>query len=145
MNHLEKKMRYSNAFSSLNSLRNTLNDKASIMEQKEKEVILDAIEISIDKTESSFVKALTYGFYNTGETLKSSALELAKVFVEAINRKVINETEVASLRKIIQPDIMMPEGNEKELIFKIDSLMILLNKAKREDVPASSTLLIKSL
>lgn len=125
-------MRYSNAFSSLNSLRNIIEyDGAEVMEKVEKDIILDAVEIAIDKTEESFTKALMYGFYNTGDTIKSSAVELAKVISDGVTRGVISEDELKELRTFLMTNNPL---NDKRLtlISKIDKLMILLNKAKKE-------------
>jgi hypothetical protein len=144
MNHLEKKMRYSNAFSSLNSLRNVIEfDGPSVMDSIDKNIILDAIEIAIDTTEESFTKALMFGFYNTGDTIKASALELAKVISDGLGRNVIEKEEIDNIRNILRSDISLFD-NRLELIKKVDNLMILLNKAKREDVPIANTLLIKN-
>lgn len=143
MNHLEKKMRYSNAFSSLNSLRNKLEfDGSTVLDSGEKDIILDAIEIAIDRTEESFKKALIYGFHNTGDTVRASALELAKVINAGILKNYIQENDMINLRKILNNDTL--SESRETLLNKIDNLMILLNKAKKEEVPSSNMLLIKS-
>lgn len=146
MNHLEKKMRYSNAFSSLNSLRNKLEfDGSSIMDSDEKEIILDAIEIATEPTEQSFKKALLYGFYNTGDSIKSSALELAKVIFESLKGNYLNQNDIEEFKKVLRSADITLSDNRPNLISKIDSLMMLLNKARQEDVPPTSKLLIRGL
>lgn len=146
MNHLEKKMRYSNAFESLNSIRNILEfNEQDSMGQDERNIILDAIEIATEPTERSFELALLYGFYNTGDTIKSSALELAKAINDAVTKKAISSDQLNRIKTIAQrKEIALFEDN-KSLIQAIDYVMVLLNKAKKEDVAESNLLLIKNL
>jgi secreted protein with Ig-like and vWFA domain len=108
-----------------------------------KEVILDAIEISTDRTEKGFEKALLYGFYNSGDTIKSSALELAKVISEGLQKKMIDEAELYLLRDVINQAQLATDS--ENLLPKIDCLMVLLNKAKKEEVSVTNTLFIKNL
>jgi len=144
MNHIEKKVRYSNAFSSLNSLRNKIAFKdSSIMNIEDENLILEAIEIATESTEGSFKKALLYSFYNTGDTIKASALELAKVLDEGMSRGLLDDSDIKGLKDALSP---IPFSNDrKNLVSKIDSLMILLNKAKKEEVLTSNSLRIKGL
>jgi hypothetical protein len=147
MNHLEKKMRYSNAFSSLNSLRNSFEfGNALAIDIEDKTLILDAIEIAIDATEESYKKALMFGFYNTGDTLKASALELAYVLNEGVEKNVITQTELNTLRNSLIQNSFEQElfENPNNLTKKIDNLMILLSKAKKENVSETNMLLIKN-
>lgn len=144
MNHLEKKLRYSNAFSSLNALRNRINfDFSSGIEPVERGILLDAMEIATAKSEDSFRKALMYGFFNTGDSVKTSALELAKVINSGLELAVLTREDIISMQKMLEPEAPI-DISLKMLIPKIDSLMVLLNKAQREDEPGSSLSLIKS-
>jgi hypothetical protein len=145
MNYLEKKLRYSNAFSSLNSLRNLIGFPGTTsMDETEKEIVLDAIEIAVDNSEASFKKALMYGFYNTGNSLKTSALELAKVIDAGLRRQVITTKEVYELGQILRKEKKSTDINIDDLTSKIDHLMVLLNKAKKDEVSTSNSFLIKS-
>jgi uncharacterized protein YjcR len=144
MNLLEKKMRYLNAFSSLNALRNTLlQGNGQVIDTTDREIIKDAIEIAIDKTEESLSKALLYGFYNADNTIRASALDLAKVINEAIIRGAITKEDMQHVRHILSNEIVMTEDSSS-LVNKIDRIMTLLNKAKRANTSVASTLLIKN-
>ena len=141
MNHLEKKMRYSNAFSALNSLRNKIaNVDYENLDLNSKEVILDAIEISTDRTEKGFEKALLYGFYNSGDTIKSSALELAKVISEGLQKKMIDEAELYLLRDVINQAQLATDS--ENLLPKIDCLMVLLNGLPIAFVTMTTTIIM---
>jgi hypothetical protein len=145
MNLLEKKMRYLNAFSSLNAVRNMLLQKSNHkIDSTDREIIKDAIEIAIDKTEESLSKALLYGFYNTDNTIRASALDLAKVINEAISREAVTKTDMQHIRQLMTGDADF-SGDNSALISKIDRLMTLLNKAKRANTTVASNLLIKNL
>lgn len=138
-------MRYLNAFSSLNALRNTLLfDKTPSVPEIDRDIILDAFEIVVDKTQDSLSKALIYGFYNTDDTVRASALELARVVSEGLKQKAIEENDITNLRQVLAGGITITVENSKELVNKIDRLMILLNKAKRDNTTIASTLQIKN-
>lgn len=144
MSRLEKKLRYSNAFSSLNSLRNLMAfDGPGTMAGKEKEIVLDAIEIATEPTEESFTKALMYGFHNTGDSIRSSALELAKVIVEGLANKYITEKDLEGLKDSLTKASDKLFNSNPALVVKIDHLMTLLNKAKRDELPITNKLLVK--
>lgn len=134
-------MRYSNAFSSLNSLKNSLTStSAKSLCSVDNNIILDAIEIAIDNSERSFEKALMYAFYNTGNTIESSALELSEAFAEAINNNILTNQELTSVRILLNSSQLSFENVSPELVKKIDSIMRILTINKMESTSDNSPL-----
>lgn len=136
MSLLEKKLRYSTAYSLLNNIRHKIEKRPdSVVTERDISILNEAIELIIGEVQQRITKTVIYSLQNMEDIFSSSALELSEA-MEVASTKLNPKPEVTDyyslLRKVIINEILTEREQTQILKFINLSMQIIEEKKNNE-------------